>query len=189
MNDNIPALLKGLVPDSALDQTMDGAAPQRRPPVTKEETAQRAAVAAASTLLHQPRAQLAGGGTLQFQRRTLKQLGDMICGNFEVEKSFFRYRSSSRLTEFFEDVDTDYVHDGTTRVYWVADTLENVLAEPQPAANVPPDTFARVIRRLMDPDDAMNEGPDRPGAFVRLNATLKREGFEAFYGDDGQCYL
>jgi hypothetical protein len=36
----------------------------------------------------------------------------MICGNFKPEESFFRYRSSSYLTEFFEDCETDYRHDG-----------------------------------------------------------------------------
>jgi len=35
--------------------------------------------------------------------------------------SRFRYRSSSYLTEFFQDCDTDHTHDGTTRQYWVAD--------------------------------------------------------------------
>ena len=29
------------------------------------------------------------------------QVADMICGNFKVEESFFHYRSSSLLSEFF----------------------------------------------------------------------------------------
>jgi hypothetical protein len=126
---------------------------------------------------------------LDFKKRTLKQLGDMVCGNFPAEESFFPYRSSSFITEFFQDIETDYAHDGSTRVYWVADTLEKMLAEPQLAPNAPPDTFARLIARLMDPEDATNEGPDRPGVLAHLNATLKREGFEAFYAEDGKCYL
>jgi hypothetical protein len=126
---------------------------------------------------------------MEFKRRTLKQIGDMICGNFPAEESFFPYRSSSYLTEFFEDAETDHAHDGSTRVYWVADTLAQVLAEPQPGPNTPPETFARVIRRLMDQDDATNEGPQRPGALALLNGALTREGFEAFYAEDKQCYL
>ena len=129
------------------------------------------------------------GRNVKFKRRTLNQLGDLICGNFPAEESFFLYRSSSYLTEFFADIETDYAHDGSTRVYWVADALAEILAEPQPAPNIPPETFARVIRRLMDQEDARNEGPQRPGALSLLNAALKRESFEAFYGEDNQCYL
>ena len=58
--------------------------------------------------------------SMEFKERTLKQIAEMICGNFEKEESFFRYRSSSYLTEFFQDCDTDYEHDGSTRNYWVA---------------------------------------------------------------------
>jgi hypothetical protein len=43
---------------------------------------------------------------MEFKQRTLMQIADMICGNFKDEESFFRYRSSSRLTEFFYDCDT-----------------------------------------------------------------------------------
>lgn len=43
-----------------------------------------------------------------FKQRTLMQIADMICGNAnEGQESFFRYRSSSYLTEFFQDCETD----------------------------------------------------------------------------------
>jgi hypothetical protein len=126
---------------------------------------------------------------MQFKKRTLMQIADMICGNFDRETSFFRYRSSNYLTEFFQDCDTDYAHDGSTRNYWVAETLETILDEPQPDANTPPETFLHVIRTLMDQGDATNEGPEREGALSLLNAALAREGYEAFYGFDKHCYL
>jgi hypothetical protein len=126
---------------------------------------------------------------MEFRNRTLIQIADMICGNFEHEESFFRYRSSSRLTELFQDCGTNYVHDGSTRNHWVAGTLRKVLAEPQPNVNTPPEAFSRVIRMLMDKGDAVNEGPERGGALALLNAALSREGFEAFYAPDKQCYL
>src|SRR5690242_4960508 len=127
---------------------------------------------------------------MQFKERTIMALADMICGNAKPgEKGFFVYRSSSVLTRFFRDCDTDYCHDGSTRRYWVAATLHEILAEPQPTATAPPDTFARVIRTLMDQSDAVNEGPERSGALALLNTALAREGFEAFYADDRQCYL
>ena len=37
---------------------------------------------------------------MEFKKRTLTQIADMICGNFKQEESLFRYRSSSFLTEF-----------------------------------------------------------------------------------------
>jgi hypothetical protein len=73
------------------------------------------------------------------------QLADMICGNFKAEESFFRYRSSSLLTEFFEDSGTDYMHDGSTRSYWVAETFRKILEEPHMIASTPPENFAGVI--------------------------------------------
>ena len=126
---------------------------------------------------------------MEFRKRTLMQIADMICGNFKAEESFFRYRSSSYLTEFFEDCDTHYKHDGSTRNYWVAETLQKILAESHPNANTPPETFSRVIRTLMDPSEAVNEGAERGGALALLNTALAREGYEAFYAADKRCYL
>jgi len=126
---------------------------------------------------------------MNFKKRTRMQVADMICGNFKAEESFFRYRSSSLLTEFFEDSGTDYVHDGSTRSYWVAETLRKILEEPHVNASTPPENFAGVIRTLMDPGDAVNESPGRDNALDALNAALAREGFEAFYAEDKNCYL
>lgn len=118
------------------------------------------------------------------------QIAELVCGNRNNDEvCFFRYRSSKYLTEFFQDCDTDYIHDGSSRAYWVADVLKSILEEPQANANTPPETFSRAIRVLMDQGDAENEEPSRPGALAALNAALIREGFEAFYGDDRQCYL
>lgn len=126
---------------------------------------------------------------MKFKKRTLMQIADMICGNFTGEESLFHYRSSSRLTEFFQDCETDYEHDGSTRNLWVAKTLHEILAGPHPNESTPPETFLRVIRALMDQGNASNEGPERKGALALLNAGLVREGFEAFYAADKQCYL
>ncbi|MEU9126587.1 hypothetical protein AB0D08_00465 [Kitasatospora sp. NPDC048540] len=126
---------------------------------------------------------------MQFKRRTVNQLADMVCGNFPAETTFFPYRSSKYITEFFQDVETDYEHDGSTRAAWVADVLAEILSEPQPGSGVPPESFARVIDRLMDPQDAVNEDSSRPGALSQLNASLAREGFQAFFAPDGRCYL
>jgi hypothetical protein len=121
-----------------------------------------------------------------FKQRTLNQIADLICGN---SSTFFPYRSSSRLTEFFQDCDTDYHHDGSTRNRWVASILAEILGQPQPNVNTPPETFSRVIRTLMDQGDAVNESAGRESALAVLNAALTREGFEAFYAPDKLCYL
>jgi hypothetical protein len=126
---------------------------------------------------------------MEFKERTLVAIADMICGNFKAEESFFIYRSSSNLTRFFQDCDTEYVHDGSTRNYWVASTLRQILAEPHPNAQTPPATFSRVIQALMDPADVLNEGSGRPGALALLNSAMAREGFKAFYAEDTLCYL
>jgi hypothetical protein len=124
-----------------------------------------------------------------FKMRTLRYIADLICGNIIFETNFFRYRTGSELTEFFQDCETEYEFDGSTRKYWVAETLKKILQEPQSNANTPPEAFSRVIRRLMDQYDVVNEGDERKNALAQLNMVLRWEGFEAFYGTDKKCYL
>ena len=69
---------------------------------------------------------------MQFKARTLDALADMVCGNFPQDTTHFVYRSSTFLTRFFQDCDTDYEHDGSTRGIWVAEVLKKMLAEPAP---------------------------------------------------------
>src|ERR1700733_12193973 len=89
---------------------------------------------------------------MEFKQRTLRRLADMVCGHGDPGKpNYFKYRSSSVITEFFRDCETDYVHDGSTRWAWVSDRLTEILAEPHPGPTIPSDTFCRVIMSLMDP--------------------------------------
>lgn len=133
---------------------------------------------------------------MRFRRRTLEDLADQVVGNVgrddaesEAEARYFPYRSSGYITEFFRELDTEYIHDGSTRHRWVADVLEQMLAEPHDGPTHPPEIFCRLVDHLMSPADALNEGPDRPRALRLLNDVLRREGFEAFYGDDRHCYV
>jgi hypothetical protein len=65
---------------------------------------------------------------MEFKQRTLRRLADMVCGNGDPGKpNYFKYRSSSVITEFFRDCETDYVHDGSTRWAWVSDRLTEIL--------------------------------------------------------------
>ncbi len=133
---------------------------------------------------------------MRFRRRNSEALGELICGNLGSDdpKSggdprYFPYRSSTYITEFFQELDTEWTHDGSTRHRWVADVLDSMLSEPHDGPAHPPEVFCRVIDHLMSPRDAMNEGPDRPNALRQLNEVLAREGFEAFFGEDKHCYL
>ena len=83
---------------------------------------------------------------MKWKNRNLRALADIVCGNVD----HFQYRSSSYITEFFEDCDLEYVHDGSTRWAWVAERLEEVLAMPHSRPSVPPDAFVRIIRRVLD---------------------------------------
>ena len=72
---------------------------------------------------------------MRFKRRNLEGLADLICGNLGPsdpapgeEPKYFPYRSSMYITEFFQELDTDWTHDGSTRHRWVADVLEAMLA-------------------------------------------------------------
>lgn len=119
---------------------------------------------------------------MKWKRKTLGELADIICGN---NMAYFRYRSSSYITEFFKDCDLDYVHDGSTRGVWVASRLEEVLSQPHPGPSVPPDAFIRIIRAVLDKGEAQEGDPDRSKALAALNIVLAREGWEAFYDEHG----
>lgn len=126
---------------------------------------------------------------MKFRNKTISQLAEIICGNQPYAGNYFPYRTSSLITKFFNDAETDYYHDGSTRNHWVANTLIEILALPSSIVDFPSDTFLEVIRTLMDPAEATNEDSQRNGALSLLNAVLAKEGFEAFFGEDRQCYL
>ncbi|MGY3083538.1 hypothetical protein [Pseudomonas fragi] len=124
---------------------------------------------------------------MKWKARTTEQLGELICG--DNTEGYFRYLTGPNLTRFFRDADTEFVHDGSTRRFWVADVLQQILDLPTSDLLMPPDAMLRVIRILMDSEDTFNEKPPRLNALKALNAAIKREGFEAFFADDDQCYL
>ena len=122
-----------------------------------------------------------------FRRKTVNEIADMICGN---QSKYFKYRTSTYLSEFFEDCEMEhYVHDGSTRKWWVADVLDEILNLPADSATLPGTGFQTVIQALMDRADHVEEDPERQEALSELNATLAREGLEAFYASDSLCYI
>lgn len=117
---------------------------------------------------------------MNFKPRNLRALSEMVIGNAD----HFPYRTSSYITEFFQECGLDFVHDGSTRWSWTADRLAELLEEPQPAPNILPEKFMLVLRTLMDKSEAQEKDMDRAQALAALNLPLMREGFEAYYGDD-----
>ncbi|MEX2410617.1 MAG: hypothetical protein WD607_04470 [Candidatus Paceibacterota bacterium] len=122
---------------------------------------------------------------MKFKRKNIRAIGEMIVGDVD----YFPYRSSKYITQFFEDCDLDFVHDGSTRADWASDQVSELLKEPQTNANSLPDIFINLLRVLMHKSDATENDPDRELALKSLNNALTYEGFEAFYGDDNLLHL
>lgn len=122
---------------------------------------------------------------MNFKSRNLNELAKMVVGDI----NYFRYRSSSYITEFFEECDLDFIHDGSTRWRWVVDKLSILLEEPQSKAHALPDRFVNLLRVLMCKSDAQEGDPDRSLALITLNQPLKREGYEAFYDEDDSLQI
>jgi hypothetical protein len=55
---------------------------------------------------------------------TLDALADFICG--DQGDKYPTYRSSTYLTQFFQSVRVDVVHDGSTRKWWVLEVLKSL---------------------------------------------------------------
>jgi hypothetical protein len=122
---------------------------------------------------------------MKFKDRNLRELAEMVVGN----AAHFQYRSSSYITQFFQECDLEFVHDGSTRWAWTADRLRELLDEGSPRAHALPERFVRVLQVLMAKQDAAEDDPHRINALQSLNAPLGREGYEAFYGEDNHLYI
>lgn len=122
---------------------------------------------------------------MNFKSRNLRAIAECINGDTD----HFPYRSSSYITQFFEECDLGFVHDGSTRWIWTVERITELLQEPQPAANALPERFVHVLRILMLKADAEDGDLDRMLALEMLNKPLSREGYEAFYGEDELLYI
>ena len=121
---------------------------------------------------------------MRFRDRNLKDIADCIVG----DRQYFPYRSSFYITQFFDECDLPYVHDGSTRWWWTAERLKELLEEPC-AKDSLPEKFINLLRILMYKSDATEDDPERINALMELNKPLGREGFEAFYGNDNILYV
>jgi hypothetical protein len=122
---------------------------------------------------------------MNFKDRNLRGIAEMAIGDAD----FFPYRSSSRITEFFDECDLNFVHDGSTRWAWASDRLAELLQDPQPMPNTLPERFVHLLRVLMHKSDEEPDDPGRLRALSALNKPLSREGYEAYYGKDSLLYI
>jgi len=121
---------------------------------------------------------------MRFKDRNLRTIAECIIGDQE----YFPYRSSSYITEFFDECDLPFMHDGSTRWWWTAERLKELLDAPCPNHSLP-EKFVHVLRILMHKSEATEDDPQRINALIELNKPLSREGYEAFYGTDNNLYI
>ncbi|MEP3895236.1 MAG: hypothetical protein ABJN52_14730 [Litorimonas sp.] len=117
---------------------------------------------------------------MKFKSRNLRAIANMVIG----DSDHFPYRSSFYITQFFEECDLEFVHDGSTRAIWTSERLLELLEDPQPAAFHLPARFLIVLRSLLDQREAEDNDPGRQLALASLNQPLMREGFEAYFDED-----
>ena len=86
---------------------------------------------------------------MKLKTSILDKIALMICG--DLPYSFFPYRSSSYLTQFFRDIDLKYIHDGTTRKWWVQGVLEELNEIPEISPNLPSQEIKNAIENLLNP--------------------------------------
>lgn len=86
---------------------------------------------------------------MQFKAGAVDNLARMICGDNPVP---FPYRSSSLLTEFFRNLDLDFVHKGESRNPWARDAITQLNRQSPVDGPLPSPELVRVIDSLMDPD-------------------------------------
>jgi len=127
---------------------------------------------------------------MKFKKRNLREIAEMVIGDKVVgDKKIFPYRKGREITQFFEECELDFVHDGSGRWAWTADRLAELLQEPKPADHVLPERFVRVLQVLMHKSDATPDDPNRSQSLDALNRPLSREGYKAFYGEDDILYI
>jgi hypothetical protein len=105
---------------------------------------------------------------MKFREAALGNIADMICGDVKQ----FPYRSSTYLTRFFQALDLDYVHDGSTRRWWVVSVLDKLNIDDNGV--LPSLNLIKVIEGLVCPDYFVNnEQVDLIAAIADVNRVLQ----------------
>ncbi|MEZ4438604.1 MAG: hypothetical protein R3B72_05925 [Polyangiaceae bacterium] len=132
---------------------------------------------------------------MKLKMRTLHDLADYVTGGASGvddkrnRGANFLYRSSSALSEFFRDCETDYVHRGASRVPWTLGVLQEMNDGACSNPDLPADLIVAVVRRLMDRDDFEDYELDFDAAMQALTKSFSREGITPYIDENGVCQL
>jgi hypothetical protein len=97
---------------------------------------------------------------------TYINLAELICGDLPGAPV---YRSGDRLTKFFAGADVGrFVHDGSTRRFWVAECLRNCSKQE----------LAKILKRFVSPYEYGGDKQKVKKALTSLNAVVYVEGFK-----------
>jgi hypothetical protein len=120
---------------------------------------------------------------MKLSDRVLEGLAAMVVGDHAP----FPYRSSSRITKFFERCGFSYAHDGTTRRYW-AKRLAELNLGPAQTPDLPSNEMLRVVVELFEGDNFGSED-ERQAGLEDLNKLWSRQGLVAYFDPSGRCYV
>lgn len=124
---------------------------------------------------------------MELRISTLGKLARMVCGDEPYND--FPYRSSSYLTSFFEELDLDYVHDGSTRFWWVRSVLSELNQLEELSEEFPSGEIVKVIEYLLDPDHFSGSDDDQEQAIGRVNEILQRYELQVIKQKNGTVKL
>ena len=121
---------------------------------------------------------------MKFKDGTLAKLAEMICGNEPF--LYFPYRSSSYLTKFFNEIELDYKHDGSTRSAWVEDVLKELNNISSKYQELPSKEMIKFIENLIDQDKYIfDDKLDLKKARDDVNRLLKNYGLKLSISQNG----
>ncbi|MEK6257037.1 MAG: hypothetical protein AABP62_00330 [Planctomycetota bacterium] len=137
---------------------------------------------------------------MKLKTRTIRDLAEMVTGGVasgfseSPKKSAFArfpYRSSSALTDFFIDCDTEYRHNSESRVPWTQNVLAELNEGPVSTPQLPADGIVRVIEELLDPKHfrSTTANEDHAACLELLNEVLNREGLKAYLDGADRCHV
>ena len=115
---------------------------------------------------------------MQLRPSALGNIAKMIYGDSPYI-GIFPYRSSSYLTRFFEEIDLPYVHDGSTRFWWVRSVLIELNSKPPQDDPLPSKELVKVIEYLVHPDHYVgNSQSSQSEAIEAINEVLRSHELE-----------
>ena len=116
---------------------------------------------------------------MKLSQRTIPRLAELICGSSGSANGFhhlnFKYRSSWYLTQFFkEDCRLPFEHDGSTRVSWVTEVLQEINNGNASYLELPADDMITVISELLTSIE-LDMPDNHQGALEDINRILAKD--------------